>query len=140
MSLARLLEVVQLLPAGHPAGLWFRAGVAFYETGRRFGITLDAALQLDAVPTLTPRKAFCFSRDTTIRQIAAQFFPGSRDTGQAKQIVIEIDRYRRSEWPSDRDRGEPGRRRSPLRRKLFDLLALGLPVHEKTILRAIRNS
>jgi hypothetical protein len=141
MSLARLREVTQLLPPGHPAGVWFRAGVAFYLTGRRFGITLDAALQLDDPgPALTPRKAACYRRATIIREIAVEFFPGLRDIDQAKRIGIEIARYCRAEWPDDRNRGAPARRRPPLRCKLFELLALGLSVREKTILRAIRNT
>ena len=107
MSLARLQEAVRLLPAGHPAGQWLRAGVAFYETGRRFGVTLDAALEMDAAPAVTPRKAACYRRDALCRSIAAEYFAGLINTDQARQISIEIERYCRAEWPVDRDRGEP---------------------------------
>jgi tRNA-dihydrouridine synthase len=132
-------QVANLLPEV-PAAREFRRLLAFYRSGAAQGLRCDQAFGLvehGCRPWWIVEKSA--RRAELIWQISQRFFPNKPPARQAAEIAAAIRRYERSEWQRHSDLPVPPAGCPELRRELFWLLKLGLPLGAKTLERQIKQ-
>jgi hypothetical protein len=132
MSLDQLLAAVAEIPPGSPNGAWLRERLAFFETARKHGLSLERILGIEPVG-----RAARSRRDHLLGQLHRECFPSLPVADVGRRIDREIRRYLRSQWPTDRARaGSDGTQMGEL---LFEIVSLDVPLGCRTLLRALED-
>lgn len=120
-NLLRVLDIVGQAAPADPACRWFESGLQEYlQLG---GPRLDEALGLrQASNGRTPAAAWLYlRRDRIIRAAIAR-------CGGVSEFLDQLVQFERNEWPAVQRLTVSPKKWSALRRELFDLLRVGVPV------------